>query len=83
MDLFDLKIVTIGLSQKNSRIIEIIGFGFTNVVTFNTLGSQIVIRSDKIRSKRVKPDRNCVCNSSPTDRTRLFCKWSISSNVPS
>ena len=51
-----------------------IGFGFTNVVALKRYGSQIVIRSDKIRSKRVKPERNCVCNNSPTERTRRFCK---------
>ena len=50
-----------------------IGFGFTRVVTFKTFGSQILIRSERIRSSRVKPERNCVCNNSPTDLTRRFC----------
>ena len=53
---------------------EIIGFGLTNRVTFITFGSQSVIRSDKIRSKRINPVRNCLCNNSPTDLTRRFSK---------
>ena len=64
---------------KNSLTTADTGFAFTRSCGMRLSMSAMDIRSLIARSMRVRPTRNWFSSSSPTDRTRRFPRWSMSS----